>query len=636
MLSEHGIDEETAKAATSTYSGNSDPRLWAQKKHGWTRMAGNSLQTVGIDSHKMKDIANGILDAHPERDDIDNHKFDLEVVHPEHTGNAGQDFQSRLYSDVPFSVLDSKDINELRKYDSYYQEKAKGETDYPSIIREFHGKGDYGPEQHEWQRRLNFSNLPPGMGDLRLSDEEFYPREDGLGLDEEVELFPKTIGRLSPLTDTDKSRLSRPYSGMRRAKPTTFEGKTIDKLLPGMDQQDLELDEEEPGYSVYDLGNVLYEFRRKWCQEARNEGMPPEDITKFLKGMKISHAKMIEECNRALISPVEYRREQLRKKDLPEDMIEQIEDTGDMGADLMFSDLPPGMSLFSDRPAEQTPREKKPAHALDAIDPHKYLGLADNTDIPQVSADALEATALAKQTGSRADHAAAYTAHDLARNQAPHLAELHETMMAQHDKKLGVKPNHLYRMSPSPETLDTYPEITNVDRVRTVRPMNRILDSGEPDRGWLVRTGINEGVVNPEELVEDIRTKGLPTEIQAKILYEIAAGRNRWRDFQKVHPTNEMGSLISGMLGKHDMVRRKLHPADKPVPAGWTICGEPLPLFSGNPSIPYSGKKVVPITRPRAAHGWIERRGTVGKGCTYHLTPAGRKVMGLGELPEIS
>jgi len=163
MLDETGLDPETALVA----QGYGDPRLWAAKHHGWTRMAGNSLQTVGIDGPKMQAIADGIYDAHQLYDIPGEHKFDLEVVHPEAAGvHQGQEFSSRLYQDVPMSVLESGDMNELRKYDSNYQELAdeegarSGAAAYPEVIRYWHNQG------------RGTSNLPSGM---ELSNEEVDP-----------------------------------------------------------------------------------------------------------------------------------------------------------------------------------------------------------------------------------------------------------------------------------------------------------------------------------------------------------------------------------------------------------------------------------------------------------------------------
>ena len=305
---EVGVDPDTWLVV----QGHGDSRLWAAKKHGWTRMAGNSLQTVGIDGDKMKVIADGINDAHQLHNIPGEHKFNIEVVDPNTAGiHGGQAFKSRLYQDVPMSVLESGDINELRKYDSNYEEEARKDRE-ASTIRNLHQQS---------REEGGFPDVPPGMRQLYL---------------------PMRYG---------KARFS--------------------NLPPGMNGLGLSDEGVALSDSIGDLARNLFKFRKQRYQEAKDAGIPPEDLNRILKSMKESHARIINEYNDVLTDPEEYRRGQLRKKGLPEDMIEQIGDTGSYGADLMFSSFPPGMKLFPDRPAEQTPRQKQPARAIDAADPHK-------------------------------------------------------------------------------------------------------------------------------------------------------------------------------------------------------------------------------------------------------------------------
>jgi len=647
-LEKLGLPEETWHVA----HGAGDSRLWAAKQHGWTRMAGNSLQTVGIDSDKMKNIANGIADAHSHRDDLDDQKFDLEVVHPDAAGvHQSQAFQSRLYQDVPMSVLDSGDMNQLRKYDSNYQEEAdeerarSGAAAYPEVIRYWRNKG------------RGTSNLPPGMNGLQLDDEEdpslhyegdedlpdieitddptyrhidpngeplelepedapiasfnrfdlqlpraavedisrpgpadeavdrwapniprskhitpeklaaelkdygaWEPEEladdeanwqriiwqaaleirdqerkreededdeededgdDGGGdepptplppsspqglarslysvaasnetdpladvqkyqqilknalaygdrngyhtfhdKDEEAAVLSSTASYLSDLAEdkvghhhasvihslahralrdlaskyADESdgadyydKLYNVYDNLANAhenasdyhreqmgeeplgadneykdhpkikevnnllkrgstylgasKATGVPTKTImqwsDMGLVGDTEEEpthsevMALSEARPSIdldSVNGLADKLYEHRKRRYQEAKEAGIPPEDLSKILKTMKSGHAKIIDEYNKILTNPAECRKDQLRKRGFSEGLIAQVGDTAGYEDAAMFSSLPPGMELFPDRPAEDTPRSKQPAKALDAVDPHK-------------------------------------------------------------------------------------------------------------------------------------------------------------------------------------------------------------------------------------------------------------------------
>jgi SPP1 gp7 family putative phage head morphogenesis protein len=110
-LKEVGLTPEDWEVANG--NGNQDSRIWAADKHDWVRVAGNSIQTVGIDSLKMSEIADGLWDAYG--DDVEQQSFDVEVIAKDSVGK-GKNIYTKLYRDVPYHTIAGSSVNALRDY----------------------------------------------------------------------------------------------------------------------------------------------------------------------------------------------------------------------------------------------------------------------------------------------------------------------------------------------------------------------------------------------------------------------------------------------------------------------------------------------------------------------------------------
>lgn len=88
--------------------GQGDVRDVGMKKYGWTRVAGNNVQTHGLSSSKLNEIADGLWDAFGE--EVESQAFDLEDIK---TG--------RLFTNVPFQVISGNRVSDLRDYDARYK-----------------------------------------------------------------------------------------------------------------------------------------------------------------------------------------------------------------------------------------------------------------------------------------------------------------------------------------------------------------------------------------------------------------------------------------------------------------------------------------------------------------------------------
>jgi hypothetical protein len=107
-MDEAGIDEDTFFVA----NGNSrDAREWSMKKLGWKRMAGHEITTWTLTSKDFDSIKYGIWDALPEEgldeEGLDEETFNIEVMANE-----------TMYWGVPYHVIDSGQLQELRGYSS--------------------------------------------------------------------------------------------------------------------------------------------------------------------------------------------------------------------------------------------------------------------------------------------------------------------------------------------------------------------------------------------------------------------------------------------------------------------------------------------------------------------------------------
>lgn len=98
-LAEHDVSEELLDVALDR--GSMDPRQYAVEQWGWTRVAGNSVQTDAVNRSKLQEIADGLYDAY--QDAVEDQSFDIETK---------KDF----YVDVPFPVISEGDMSALRDY----------------------------------------------------------------------------------------------------------------------------------------------------------------------------------------------------------------------------------------------------------------------------------------------------------------------------------------------------------------------------------------------------------------------------------------------------------------------------------------------------------------------------------------
>ena len=115
LLDKLGINEEELLIASG--DPRSYPREYGIKHLGYVRVAGNNVEAYDITSKKLREIANGLWDAAGD-ESVERMTFDVEDAKT-----------NTLYSDVPFSVLDSgnmRALREFRYYHSLWPGKASG------------------------------------------------------------------------------------------------------------------------------------------------------------------------------------------------------------------------------------------------------------------------------------------------------------------------------------------------------------------------------------------------------------------------------------------------------------------------------------------------------------------------------
>jgi len=135
LFEEIGLSPDTLSVA----QGFGDSRLWAAAEHGWVRVAGNSVQTVGIDSSKMSEIADGLHDAYGE--DVETQSFDVEVVTHD-SARPGMVVNSHTYRDVPFQVLGEGNMRRFSEYrDAAFS--LSGDTPKPTGDKNNRGESGY-------------------------------------------------------------------------------------------------------------------------------------------------------------------------------------------------------------------------------------------------------------------------------------------------------------------------------------------------------------------------------------------------------------------------------------------------------------------------------------------------------------
>jgi len=98
LLKMNGASDEEADVAV----GYQDARLYAAKNWGWIRLQGANLEMWSIDGRIMKRAANGLYDAYG--DDAMRSNFNLFSYSSD-----------KWFRDVPYVILDSGDVGELRQ-----------------------------------------------------------------------------------------------------------------------------------------------------------------------------------------------------------------------------------------------------------------------------------------------------------------------------------------------------------------------------------------------------------------------------------------------------------------------------------------------------------------------------------------
>jgi len=111
LLDKLGINEEELLIASG--DPRSYPREYGIRHLGYVRVAGNNVEAYDITSKKLREIANGLWDAAGD-ESVEGMTFDVEDAKT-----------NTLYSDVPFSVLDSGNMRALREF-KYDPGKASG------------------------------------------------------------------------------------------------------------------------------------------------------------------------------------------------------------------------------------------------------------------------------------------------------------------------------------------------------------------------------------------------------------------------------------------------------------------------------------------------------------------------------
>lgn len=104
---EGGFDHDEIDAAGLI--GNSDSRLHAAKRYGWTRLAENEMQTYGLNRGKLQSIANDLGDI------LAQHTDDEDVI-LKSVWNIEDASNGNYHKNVPFHVLESGDMKSLRDY----------------------------------------------------------------------------------------------------------------------------------------------------------------------------------------------------------------------------------------------------------------------------------------------------------------------------------------------------------------------------------------------------------------------------------------------------------------------------------------------------------------------------------------
>lgn len=95
------VDRQLLSVAFGSFD---DAREYGLHNLGWTRVAGNNIQTVGLTRNKLVSIANGLSIAF-DTDISDETLFDIE------------EYKShKVYWNVPFYIIESGDMMALRNY----------------------------------------------------------------------------------------------------------------------------------------------------------------------------------------------------------------------------------------------------------------------------------------------------------------------------------------------------------------------------------------------------------------------------------------------------------------------------------------------------------------------------------------
>lgn len=95
-------EQEADETAIEYFKDGADPRDYAVDLMGWKRVQDNNVETHTLSPHDMDVIASGLWEAYGEP--AENMAFNIDV------------HSSKSYSGVPFAVLSSRDISELRNY----------------------------------------------------------------------------------------------------------------------------------------------------------------------------------------------------------------------------------------------------------------------------------------------------------------------------------------------------------------------------------------------------------------------------------------------------------------------------------------------------------------------------------------
>lgn len=101
-------NKEALEKMAYAFSSDRDPREYALIHWGWQRVKGNVIQTQTLTEQDLSNIVSGLDDAYADEMD-DSTVFDIEVM-SSHT----------FYSDVPLSVLESRNLIALNPYRSKY------------------------------------------------------------------------------------------------------------------------------------------------------------------------------------------------------------------------------------------------------------------------------------------------------------------------------------------------------------------------------------------------------------------------------------------------------------------------------------------------------------------------------------